>query len=133
MHCTAELLCVDPAVIHKIWPHVREMIFSASGRTGLSNPEDTEFELLRGEQLLWLAWDGEKIKAALSTRLANGVCSITACGGKDMKSWVGLFPQLESFARNEGCSLRISGRIGWARVLKKYGFKMKYAILERAD
>lgn len=128
---TVELVCIDPERIHEIWPHAKDMILSAGRRTGLSDPEYTEFELLRGEQLLWLAWDGKAIKAAASTQLLNNVCNITACGGKDMRSWVSLFPRLEAYAKSEGCKLRISGRMGWARVLKPFGFKVKFAILEK--
>jgi hypothetical protein len=126
------LICVDPDQIHKVWSHVKPLIFSAGQRTGLSNPEDTEFELLRGEQLLWIVWNGESIEAAASTRLANGVCSFTACGGKNMKRWVEFFPQIEKYAVAEGCRLRISGRKGWERVLKRFGYRAKYVILERS-
>jgi len=125
------LICVDPEQIHKIWHHTKPLVFSAGLRTGLSNPEDTEFEILRGEQLLWIVWDGSEIVAAASTRLSNGICTFTSCGGKNMRQWVKFFPQIEEFAEREGCRLRISGRKGWERILKRFGYRAKYVILER--
>jgi len=126
-----ELICVDPEQISKFWPYVKSFIFSGPQRTGLSDPEYTEWEILRGDQLLWIIWDGKEIKAAASTRLSNGVCLMTACGGKDMKEWVKFFPQIDQYAKDEGCRLRISGRRGWERVLRPFGYRVKYVILER--
>jgi hypothetical protein len=132
MPLSVELVCVDPEQVFKFWQYVKPFIFSAGERTGLSNPEETEFEILRGDQLLWIVWNGKSIEAAGSTRLSNGICTITALGGKNMKRWVHLFPRIEQYAENEGCRLRISGRRGWERVLKPLGYRAKYVILERS-
>lgn len=103
-------------------------------RTGLSDFQEVEDSILDGDALLWLAWDGERIEAAASTILqkANGnlSCVIVACGGNDMGRWVGLIEQIETYAKNEGCSsTRIIGRAGWERVLKNY--RRSHVVLER--
>lgn len=127
---SAELVCVDPKRVHEFWPYAREFILSAIKRTDLSDPQDIEYDILNGDQLLWLAINA-KIKAAASTHLANNVCTITACGGEDMNEWLPLFAQIEQYAKNEGCkSVRIYGRKGWQRVLENY--HVKHVILERA-
>jgi hypothetical protein len=129
MPSKAELVCVDPKLIHEVWPHARKLIISAIDRTKLSNPIDTEYDILNGDQLLWLAWDGS-IKAACSTLLVDGVCVITACGGEDMKQWLPLFSQIEQYAKDQSCRcVRIFGRRGWLRVLD--GYQAKHVILER--
>lgn len=131
----AELVCVDPKEIRRIWPHASHFIKRAILRTGLSDFEEVEDSILDGDALLWLAWDGERIEAAASTILETAnerkSCVIVACGGEDMSHWLGLIAQIETYAKNEGCSCaRIIGRRGWSRVLE--GYRAEYAILEKA-
>lgn len=125
-----DLVCVDPKRVHEVWPHAKPLIMSAITRTGLSDPADIEYDILNGDQLLWLAWNGEKIEAAASSHLISGVCVITACGGENMERWLPLFSQIETYAKNEGCRcVRIYGRKGWGRVLD--GYHVEHVILER--
>jgi hypothetical protein len=75
--------------------------------------------------LLWLVWDGNNIRAAIVTSVSevNGKkrCIIVACGGQDMSTWLHLLPQIEGYAKAEGCnSMAIMGRRGWQRMLKAY-------------
>lgn len=130
----AELSCVDPAQIEEFWPYARPLIEKAIKRTNLSRWVDEERSILRGEQLLWLAHEGERIAAAATTHLTRGdggpVCTITACGGEDMSQWLPLIEGIEKYARAEGCScVRIFGRVGWRRVLDEY--HVEHVVLER--
>lgn len=134
MQSTAEAICVDPKVVREFWPHVRSFIKSACDRTGLTPFYSIEDDVLSGDELLWLAWNGEKVEAAATTRLvatgAKPVCELTACGGDDMRRWLPLLEKIEKFAKDEGCScVRIYGRKGWLRVLQSY--QLKHVILER--
>ena len=47
------------------------------------------------------------MESAAATVLINSeigrVCIITVCGGSDMKRWLPLIEQIESYARAEGC------------------------------
>src|SRR5215468_11252750 len=87
MRSSAELICVDPAWVHEIWPLAEPLLRRAIARTGLSAFCDVEREILCGNALLWLAAAGEgnsvAVLAAASTRLqrtdAGKVCVITAC------------------------------------------------------
>ena len=116
-----------------MWPHVRDLIRAAVERTGLSSFADIEADVLTGMQLVWIAWDGKDILAAATTQLVkpyDKVCVLTACSGYDRAQWLPLMAQIERYAANEGCkSMRIFGRVGWKRVLKKY--RMTHVILER--
>lgn len=131
----AELGCVDPTQIEEFWPFARPLIERAVKRTNLSRWVEQERAILRGDQLLWLANDGEKIEAAATTHLTKGedgrpVCTITACGGENMEHWLPLIAGIEKYARNEGCScVRIFGRKGWCRVLNEY--HVEHVVLER--
>jgi hypothetical protein len=131
---SVELVCVDPKRIHEIWPHVAHLIHNAVKRTNLSHTLDIELEVLHGKGLLWLAWDGQAIKAAATTALIKTdrdlVCVLTACGGEEMNVWLPLLPMIERYAKDEGCArVRIYGRKGWARVLD--GYQAEHVILER--
>jgi hypothetical protein len=123
MQC--QLVCVDPARVHAVWPHVDALIRAAMVRADIGKLEPVRDAVLQGRSLLWLAWDGTRIAAAAVTELAQTekrkFCVIVACGGADMSRWLDLLKPIEAFAKLEGCdAMRIIGREGWARVLPGY-------------
>jgi hypothetical protein len=134
LSASVELVCVDPKRVHEVWPHVSRLIGCAVRRTDLSHSLDIEYDILHGDGLLWLAWNGATIEAAATTSLVetdnNKVCILTACGGEGMRRWLPLLKTIESYARKEGCTcVRIYGRQGWQRVLDDY--HTKHIILEK--
>ncbi len=127
-------VCIDPARVHAIWPHVSSLIERAMRRGGLSRFVDVEHAALGGRLLLWIVWNGAAIVGAVVTDLvltdAGKVCVIVAFAGTELRQQLELLPQIESYARAEGCTrVRIFGRTGWARVLK--GFAKHGVILDR--
>jgi hypothetical protein len=134
MPSTAELVCVDPKRIGEFWPHVSALLKAACYRTKLNAFEDIEADILVGRSLLWVAWNGRAVEAAVATILIKSeigkVCIITVCGGSDMKRWLPLIGQIETYAKGEGCKrVRIYGRKGWLHVLD--GFEEKHAIMDK--
>ena len=134
MPSSATLVCVDPKRISEVWPHVSSLLKGACRRTRLNAFEDIEADILAGRSLLWMAWDGCAIEAAAATILINSesgkVCVITVCGGSDMKRWLPLIGQIESYAGREGCArVRIYGRKGWLRVLD--GYEQEHIIMDK--
>ena len=136
------LICVPPDQVALVWPYVCGPIHAAIRRGNLSSFQPVAESVLRGDALLWLAWNGELVQAAAVTELQQTewrkVCVIVACGGTDsrsqrgagMRRWVGLLEGIEAYARAAGCSAtRIMGRKGWARVLASY--KAKRIVLEK--
>jgi hypothetical protein len=127
------LVCIDPARIDEMWPHVRDKIRAAVERTGLCSFADIESDVLTGMQLVWIAWNGSEIMAAATTQLVkpyDKVCVLTACSGYDREQWLPLFKQIEDYAKAEGCrTMRIFGRKGWERVLD--GYRVEHVILEK--
>lgn len=127
-------LCVDPARVHEIWPNVSGLIYKAMDRGKLGSFREVEREVLKGQYLLWLAYDGKDIKAAVVTSLEktewDKSCTIVACGGQDLERWIDLLPVIEKFARDEGCNrILIYGREAWARLLPQ--FRPMRVVLER--
>ena len=130
-----KLICVDPLQIGEFWKFARERIRTAVEYTDLSDFYDVETDVLLGKQLLWLAWDGKTIAAAATTHLGKvgrkTICTLTACSGHHMETWLPLFAEIEDYARKEGAEkMRIFGRKGWAKVLD--GYKAEYVIMEKA-
>jgi hypothetical protein len=128
------LVCVDPARVAEIWPHVAPLIARAMQRGGLGTFADVERQVGRGHALLWLAWDGAEILAAAVTELAliesTKLCTIVACGGRGFPRFGHLIRGLERYARAEGCTrVRICGRKGWARLLP--GYSIQRVIIEK--
>ena len=129
-----ELVSVHPGLVHEIWPHVSSLLRAACRRTRLNAFADIEADILAGRSLLWVAWNGRAIRAAAATILIDTecgkVCIITVCGGNDMKRWLPLIGQIESYADREGCArIRIFGRKGWLRVLD--GYKQRHVIMDK--
>jgi hypothetical protein len=120
-----KLICVDPAQVHEFWPHVASLIKAAMEKGRLSSFADVEHSVRSGRALLWLAWNGETVKAAAVTELglANGetFCTIVACGGRDRAQWLPLLAGIEAYGRAQGCAaMRIYGRRGWRKLLPEY-------------
>ena len=129
-----QAVCVDPVRVHEAWPLVARFIRRAAERDDLSDLARIAQDLHTGAALLWLAWDGKAVHGAAVTQLdvANGrkFCTITVCGGRELKRWLSLIGALERFAIEEGCtSVRIYGRRGWARVLPDY--RLHSIVLEK--
>lgn len=134
MPSTAELLCVPPEMVSKIWPHVRVMIKRAVEATDLSSIEELENDVLSGRQLLWLAWLDGKIMASATTHLIkpreDKVCVLTACAGRHRETWMPLRARIEQYARDEGAKkMQLFGRKGWERVLD--GYHVEHVVLEK--
>ena len=130
---TVDLICVDPKDAPQVWPHVEAMLKAATDHCGNWSIGPIRSEVFDGKQLLWITWNGLKIKAAATTRLVveqkGLVCQAIACGGTD-DDWPERFSAIEEYARDEGCvSTRIQGRPGWARVFKDY--KTEWVSLEK--
>jgi hypothetical protein len=122
---SAELCCVDPVQVPKIWPHVSHMIARAMERGGMGRFEDVEHDVLTANAYLWLAIEGSSVLASAVTKVTaekdHRLCTIVACGGHDWEHWGALIEGLENYARAEGCKRsEICGRPGWLKRLPDY-------------
>ena len=120
-----DLVCVHPDLLPRLWPMVKDMIFTAVKNADLGHTADVEKEVMHGNGVLWLAIEDDEIRGALATVLVKTdqrlVCMITALGGHRMKDWFHFLPQIEAWAKSEGATrMRLYGRRGWVRLLKDY-------------
>jgi hypothetical protein len=116
----AEVLCVDPAKVPELWPHVSDLV-----KRGLSygseDFEEVKEKVHSGLWLLWLVVEDLRIKGIVITALIGNACEIIAAAGRDFIALIHLIRHLEAFARAEGRErMLITGRRGWLRVLKHY-------------
>ena len=58
-----------PKQVHEIWPDAAPLLRRATARTGLCAFADIERDVLSGNALLRIAWNGSAIKAIASTSL----------------------------------------------------------------
>lgn len=134
MSRSVEAVCIAPDCVQFVWHKVSHLIKRAIERVDLGHFGKVQADVVNGNSLLWVAWDGDRIKGAAVTQLEQTekrlVCTIVACGGEDSYLWLHLIEKIEDYARAEGCDcVRIFGRKGWARVLKNY--QAPSVILER--
>ena len=118
-------ICVDPKLVHIVWPEVSHWIKLALERGDLGLFSEVVDDVLAGRSLLWLAWNRPRIVGAAVTQIyrteKSKVCLIVACGGVGITDWLIGIRQIEEYAKAEGCDVvRILGRKGWLRMLKDY-------------
>lgn len=87
--------------------------------------EGVNIGLKREELQLWCAFDGEMMKMAVITEIADfwkrRVCLILLLGGENREEWLKYLNVIELWAKTKGAEVvRIEGREGWARVLPDY-------------
>lgn len=78
---------------------------------------------------LLMIYSDSNLKGAAITRVSNysscSVFEVVALGGSDMAEWFPVFHgRLEEIAARDGCRFMAeSGRDGWGRFLKNYGWR----------
>ena len=103
------------------WDRVRPFIDRALKRGSNYTLSEIRDGLDKTELQLWVAEEGESIKATLVTSLQEDkeskFCLLLALSGGDIpwREWLTMF---EDWAKYKGCEeMRIYGRRGWSRVL----------------
>lgn len=132
---TDTLVCVDPAQIDRIWPHVSHLI-DAAFETGIGDdkPETLKADLDAGLALLWVVWDGKGLLAAATTKIVTlptkKLCVLTAAAGRELHRWRRFIADLEMYAKAEQCDgIRLTGRPGWKAYFRDY--KQPWICLEK--
>jgi hypothetical protein len=118
-----QLACVPPDRAAEFWPFADAWIRSAVERCGDWTLDQIRTGVLDGRYLLWIAVADGKARGAAVTRIVAPprICEVVACGGDCRGHIPRLLKVIEDFARRDGCDrVRISGRRGWARMLRDY-------------
>ena len=113
-----------------VWPAVTDYVQNALEYTdGRYELEDVLEMVKDGGFLLWIAFDGERIKGCVITDMMQyprkkflGCPFVT---GDEFASWKQpMFEMLQKFARDNDCEgLEATARPGWSRVFKDDGYE----------
>lgn len=107
------------------WPDLAPFFAKVTRHTnGCYEPDDVLADILKGEQLLWVAWDQatNTLDAVMTTRLVDyprrKICQVIFIAGAQMGRWLSEFQEtVEQYAREHGATgLEGHLRRGWVRV-----------------
>lgn len=125
--------------IDLIWPALEPWFASVEHRTGTDlTPPDIREAAKQGRLTLWAIYDTERpvplLAAAASGALDSDgvpVTEILSLGGRDFSAWgPTILAEFERLARDNGMKrVRIVGRPGWARRLRRLGYHVAHEYL----
>ena len=120
--CSVDL--IEPSYVPKVWPYAEPLLRPAIGRTGGRLSSETVYSwLCAGRFQLWMV---RPTPTALVTEIRTFptglmVFTVLLLGGSDYRDWLWLWPKLEEWAAERGCTKAdMAGRKGWLRVLKDW-------------
>jgi hypothetical protein len=95
-------------------------------------------QIIEHETQLHIVSDEKRLRAVILTQLllrhgGDGTnCRVMAIAGDDMAGWLHLLPDLEAWAKAQGCKIMEPlARPGWRKLLKPYGYRMTHVLLEK--
>lgn len=103
---------------HPAWPDIEHML-----RPALSEPGHELFD--PSIDVVWIAYEGQTIFAAATSRLRNdGTAELRLAGGVRHRDWVAALDEgVTEWARLCGAlSLVMRGRKGWGRYARPFGW-----------
>ncbi len=132
---SASLVDVPVSDFSIVKPLVEKWIDEAANSSAYFTASDVWAALNSKAAQMWLAWT-DKAESVCVTQLENTSkgkhCHIWIMVGQNMETWVALMPELEAWAKREGCKMmRHEARPGWSKVLKQYGYSCPHYILEK--
>lgn len=117
---------VPPDLAIELWPQLAPMFARVTKHTrGCYEPVDILKEVIAGQQVLWVAWDGNperRIDAVMTTSIITyprrKTCRVLFIAGDKLASWKDDFIMLiERYAADQGATaMEGCFRRGWARV-----------------
>jgi len=129
---------VPPQMVPLVWDKAEPLIQRGAERA----PDDISIDktynkLITGSQLLILITKGTEVIAVnvLDTKTTDAGVKylfIHITAGDELESWVAQFLEVaKAIAKEYGCKkIRGTGRPGWARKLKQYGWEASHQTVE---
>lgn len=121
------------SIWNQVKPHIDAALYYTKGEMVA---EGIKEKLLTGEDLLLLAVE-DGILASIVCEIVQTatikVCHVVACGGVRADIWLDKWYEIiVPLAKEQGCQrISLSGRKGWEKKLKRYGFEHAYTTLDQ--
>ena len=121
-----------------VWPIASPLLAPAIDRSGGRIDQQSTYRWIEdGRLLLWFAANADhQVRAAFTTRIAHyplkSMLVVECLGGSDMHLWVDVANEaFKGYARRAGCEgVEMYGRRGFARALRKFGWKETMVLCE---
>lgn len=133
-----DFLYVPTGRVLPLWPCLKPHIETALAHSaGEYIAEDLLDLALATQAQLWAALADGAVVGAACTQLIDyprkRSLHVIALAGREFDGWAGrCVAESNAFARSQGCDfIRITGRRGWARRLRKYGYTERYRQVEK--
>ena len=104
------------------WPEASKLLNRSIEMSGGRLSQITVLDgLLNREMQLWLAPEGAMVTQIVTYPTGIKVMALLLVGGT-MSKWLHLLPQVEAWAKAQGCEVSElpRGRKGWVKMLKDY-------------
>jgi len=125
-----KLIQIPPDVIGQAWPLIAPLLETAVAQSeGIFTLEGVARDVAEHRKQLWVVLDDENQNRAMAAGVTSLVtyeggvktAFIELLGGENMKQWFSLKPEIEAWAKSEGCAeLNMWARKGWAKHLPDY-------------
>lgn len=134
------LIGIPAAEIPVIWSAVADQVGIAADLSGGRHSVATVKEACRkAEMQLWCVMDPrrDRIVAVLVTEIRTyktglKVCDLVLMAGRQRDKWVHLVKDIETWAQTLDCAVcQATGREGWVRVMKEWGWDNTYVTIEK--
>jgi hypothetical protein len=121
--------------VASIWeyvlPHIQAAVDHSEGEL---EANDVFAPLCMGDMQLWVVVDGDAICATLVTEIITyprkRILRILSLGGRGLRKWYYLFPEIEKFAVAQGCdTIEAWARKGFEKMLPDW--KSSYQVLTK--
>lgn len=118
-----------------LWPQIEAWIASATKEAGdWWSPDDVLAGIERGALTAWVLADDARlwgvVVSEIETAARHKIGVIALCAGEEQSKWLHLLPEIEDWARDQGCSeMMVKGRGGWVRRLRSHGYGERYVAI----
>ena len=124
-------------VWHRVEPMLKESVNWSETTAKMEGIDDIFLRIKGGQYALWLCLrDGQVLAAVVLGVTEHSRCLVVDIhygAGMDLEHWIAPFcDTIVDKSRNAGCRfIRVNGRKGWAKPLKKLGFTEAYVAFMR--
>jgi hypothetical protein len=137
MAVAANLLPVPAERLIAEWARVAPFVHAlADGTGGRLTCADIVKAIQHTEMQLWAA-ERENVIGVMLTEVLNHPhlreAHLLGATGQNADEWIDLMPQVEFWAKHEGCKkIKATCRPGWKKLLRPIGFSETHCVVEKA-